>query len=82
MASTIAPTDVMANATIPARRSFASGLYLSLARVRRQVETWEERKRFRLKLEDMLVTAPHLIDDIGLTKERAEAEISKPFWRD
>ncbi|MBX3573217.1 MAG: DUF1127 domain-containing protein [Mesorhizobium sp.] len=62
--------------------SFASGLSLSLARLRRQVDAWEERKRFRLRLRDMLVTAPHLIDDVGLSNEQAEAEIMKPFWRD
>jgi uncharacterized protein YjiS (DUF1127 family) len=24
---------------------------------------------------------PHLIDDIGLTRRRVEAEIAKPFWQ-
>ncbi|MGE3305040.1 MAG: DUF1127 domain-containing protein [Rhizobiaceae bacterium] len=67
---------------MPDRRSLASGLSLGLARLRCQLKTWEERKRFRLQLGNMLETAPHLIDDVGLTKKHVEAEISKPFWRD
>jgi uncharacterized protein YjiS (DUF1127 family) len=63
------------------KRSFAIGLPLSLAGLSCLVETWEERKRFRLKLQDMLATAPHLIDDVGMTKKQADEEIAKPFWR-
>jgi uncharacterized protein YjiS (DUF1127 family) len=43
--------------------------------------TWRERIRFRWELEQMLEANPHLIDDIGLTKRQAEAEIAKPFWQ-
>lgn len=45
------------------------------------IATWEERKRFRLDLERMAKTSPHLIDDIGLTKRQVAAEIAKSFWR-
>ncbi|MGO4840322.1 DUF1127 domain-containing protein, partial [Rhizobiaceae sp. 2RAB30] len=45
------------------------------------IAIWEERKRFRLDLEGMAKTSPHLIDDIGLTRQQAAAEIAKPFWR-
>ncbi|MGE0503442.1 MAG: DUF1127 domain-containing protein [Rhizobiaceae bacterium] len=73
---------LIATSRLPVRRIFASGLPLSIAGLRQTLETWEERKRLRLKLEDMLATAPHLIDDIGMTKIQAEEEIAKPFWRD
>ncbi|WP_292312920.1 hypothetical protein [Mesorhizobium sp.] len=29
----------------------------------------------------MLITAPHMIADVGLTRKQVEAEIAKPFWR-
>ncbi len=45
------------------------------------IAIWEERKRFRLDLDRMAKTSPHLIDDIGLTCRQAAAEIAKPFWR-
>ena len=63
------------------RRTNLPGRPLSLAGLRDLLETWEERKRFRFKLEDMLITAPHLIADVGLTRKQVEAEIAKPFWR-
>ena len=43
--------------------------------------TWRERIRFRWELEQMSKANPHLIDDIGLTKRQAEAEIAKRFWQ-
>lgn len=42
---------------------------------------WVERSRFRRALARLLKRTPHLIDDIGLTREQAEAEVAKPFWR-
>ena len=52
-----------------------------LGALRGAVANWEERVRFRWDLAQMLNANPHLIDDIGLTKKQAEAEIAKPFWR-
>lgn len=46
------------------------------------IEAWEERARFRWDLEQMVKANPHLIDDIGLTRRQAEAEIAKPFWQE
>ncbi|WP_246811322.1 MULTISPECIES: DUF1127 domain-containing protein [unclassified Mesorhizobium] len=63
------------------RRTNAPRQSLCLGSLRDMVETWEERKRFRLKLQDMLITAPHMIADVGLTRKQVEAEIAKPFWR-
>lgn len=51
------------------------------ASLRSVIVTWEDRKRFRLDLERMAETGPHLIDDIGLTRRQVAAEIAKPFWR-
>jgi len=45
------------------------------------ITVWEERRRFRWELEEMAKTNPHLITDIGLTKEELEAEVAKPFWK-
>ena len=82
MADTFASAlDRMARTQVPIGRN-APLRPLSLAGLRDMLVTWKERRRFRLKLEDMLMTAPHLIDDIGLTKTQVEAEIVKPFWRD
>ena len=63
-------------------RTIAPSRIFSPASLGNMLEKWEERKRFRLKLEDTLKTAPHLIEDIGLTRKQAETEIAKPFWRD
>jgi uncharacterized protein YjiS (DUF1127 family) len=43
--------------------------------------TWRKRVNFRQELARLLVTCPHMIADIGLTREAAEAEIARPFWR-
>ena len=52
-----------------------------LATLRNVMAIWDKRKRFRRDLEQMSRDDPHLIDDIGLTRRQAEAEIAKPFWR-
>jgi uncharacterized protein YjiS (DUF1127 family) len=43
--------------------------------------TWRERIRVRWKLAQMAQENPHLLKDIGLTKQQVEMEIAKPFWR-
>nr|WP_171026272.1 DUF1127 domain-containing protein [Mesorhizobium comanense] len=53
-----------------------------LAALRNRLVAWRERTRFRWQLKQMAQTSPHLIDDIGLTRQQAEAEIAKlPFWQ-
>jgi len=42
---------------------------------------WQERIRARWKLAQMAQENPHLLKDIGLTKQQVETEIAKPFWR-
>ena len=42
---------------------------------------WDERIHFRHDLQRMAADSPHLIADIGLTMQQAEAEIAKPFWQ-
>lgn len=54
----------------------------SLAILRSIIASWEERKRFRLGLEQMANDNPHLIDDIGLTRRQVETEIAKRFWQE
>ena len=41
--------------------------------------TWRERIRVRWKLAQMARENPHLLNDIGLTKQQVETEIAKPF---
>ena len=45
------------------------------------IATWRWRIHFRWGLQQKLSGDPHLIDDIGLTRRRVEAEIAKPFWQ-
>ncbi len=40
-----------------------------------------ERHRYRRELRRLLRVAPHMIDDIGLTRPQALHEVEKPFWR-
>ncbi|MNG31833.1 hypothetical protein D3C84_1177090 [compost metagenome] len=61
--------------------SKVSRRHYGLATLRSIIATWDERKRFRRKLEHMSKANPHLIDDIGLTRRQVEAEIAKPFWQ-
>ncbi|SFB67298.1 Uncharacterized conserved protein YjiS, DUF1127 family [Bosea sp. CRIB-10] len=42
---------------------------------------WRERIRVRWKLAQMAQENPHLLEDIGLTKQQVEAEIAKRFWQ-
>lgn len=41
---------------------------------------WSERSRRRAAFRD-LADDPHLLDDIGLTRQEAMDEADKPFWR-
>lgn len=66
----------------PAGPADASRRPNGLAALRSLIATWRERIRLRRKLAEMAKANPYLIDDIGLTKRQAEAEIAKPFWQD
>ncbi len=65
----------------PASRPRLVRLPLTLGSIVALPAVWEERKHRRLQLEDLLLRAPHLIDDMGMTRRQVEAEIAKPFWR-
>jgi uncharacterized protein YjiS (DUF1127 family) len=43
--------------------------------------TWRFRYCYRRELERLRSSAPHLIEDIGLSREHAAREVTKPFWR-
>ena len=54
----------------------------SLAALRGLIAEHRKQTYFRFELKRMARDNPHLIDDIGLTKEEVEAEIAKlPFWQ-
>ncbi|KUM24671.1 hypothetical protein AU467_06020 [Mesorhizobium loti] len=54
----------------------------SLATLQNMIAAWREQTRFRWDIKRMSEASPHLIDDIGLTKQQAEQEIAKlPFWQ-
>ena len=55
--------------------------HYSLATPRSIIATWRWRIRFRWELEQKSKDNPHLIDDIGLTRQQIEAEIAQPFWQ-
>ena len=42
---------------------------------------WQERHRLRKDLRRLLRAAPHMIDDMGLTRRAAGQESVKPFWQ-
>lgn len=52
-----------------------------LTRLRALLAAWDARLRFRWDLARKAAETPHLIDDIGLTRDAVETEIAKPFWR-
>ncbi len=43
------------------------------------VARWDERRRSRHALARL---DGHILNDIGLTPDRARDEVEKPFWRD
>jgi uncharacterized protein YjiS (DUF1127 family) len=45
------------------------------------IATWRWRMRYRRELEEKSKAAPHLLDDIGLSRWDSEAEVAKPFWQ-
>lgn len=45
------------------------------------IATWRERISARWKLARMAQETPHLLEDVGLTRQQVEMEIAKPFWR-
>jgi uncharacterized protein YjiS (DUF1127 family) len=55
--------------------------HYSLVTLQNIVATWSERKRVRWQLKQLSNDNPHLIDDIGLTRQQFEEEIAKPFWQ-
>lgn len=42
---------------------------------------WHDRIRTRWKLAQMAQENPHLLKDIGLTKQQVQTEIAKRFWQ-
>lgn len=52
-----------------------------LANLGALLAAWDARLRFRWDLARKAAETPHLIDDIGLTRDEVAAEIAKPFWR-
>ena len=54
----------------------------SLAALRNLIAERRKQAHFRFELKRIVTDNPHLIDDIGLTREEVEAEIAKlPFWQ-
>lgn len=50
-------------------------------RITDYVSKWREQHFYRHDLARLSSVAPHMIDDIGLTKDEVESELAKPFWR-
>jgi uncharacterized protein YjiS (DUF1127 family) len=61
----------------PAARHSQSNSWLRLLN---KLSRWSERSRRRAAFGD-LADDPHLLDDIGLTKQEAMDEANKPFWQ-
>jgi uncharacterized protein YjiS (DUF1127 family) len=43
------------------------------------VTKWDQHRRTRKALNGL---EPHLLEDVGLTRDAAYNEASKPFWKD
>jgi uncharacterized protein YjiS (DUF1127 family) len=71
--------DILASA--PALAVEARRRAHGLAALRGLIRSWRSRSRFRRDLADRLEAAPHLVDDIGLTRRQVDAELAKPFWQ-
>ena len=62
--------------TLPAPLPPLSQALVALAPV---VARWDQRRRGRHALARL---DAHILNDIGLTPDRARDEVEKPFWRD
>ena len=74
---------LVSRAELTARPAVPKGAWrYSLAALRSLLAARRRRTRFRFDLKRIATDNPHLIDDIGMTKEDVEAEIAKlPFWQ-
>ena len=45
------------------------------------IHTGLARYRYRRELRRLLRVSPHMIEDIGLSREQARREAKKPFWQ-
>lgn len=65
-----------------ARAGHRRGRPLSkLAEIRPLLDAWRRRHRYRRELKRLLRSGPHLVEDIGLSRQHADREVAKSFWR-
>ena len=55
-----------------------SGLSVRIAAARQCVTIWALRRRQRLRLKGL---DDHMLKDVGLSREEADEEARRPFWR-
>ncbi len=60
--------------------SYQSNSWFGWAAPLHELSRWSERSRLRAALRD-LAEDQHLLDDLGLTRQEAIDEATKPFWR-
>jgi len=60
--------------------SHQSNSWTGWAALLHELSHWSERSRLRAALRD-LAEDQHLLDDLGLTRQEAIDEATKPFWR-
>jgi len=60
--------------------SYQSNSWSGWAAPLHELSRWSERSRLRAALRD-LAEDQHLLDDLGLTRQEAIDEATKPFWR-
>ena len=81
--STVFGTAAAIRLSPPARAALADHQWNSwriILMTPRLIRLWAARRDQRRALGE-LVTAQHLLDDIGLTRTQALHEAGKPFWR-
>jgi len=60
--------------------SHQSNSWTGWAALLHELSRWSERSQLRAALRD-LAEDQHLLDDLGLTRQEAIDEATKPFWR-
>lgn len=68
-------TEIPARCTTGLRSS--GSLKTALLAIASTTMLWQRRARSRIHLRDL---EAHLLDDIGISPERRDREVHKPFW--
>lgn len=69
--------SIAQNALVGASSGRENRLMLSALKLNRLLNRWISRHRQRRQLAQL---EPHLLSDIGLSREQVQKEVARPFW--